>query len=92
MPTRKFRSKQNLKVIKCYRSKRPLVCSSARPPRKHFDQEPWQMPIRRAAVRTAFGSYKVVPARRVFGFHFGPVGSQAFRSGARANADPGASG
>jgi hypothetical protein len=74
MPTRKFRTKQNLKVIKCYRSKRPLVCTSARPPRKHFDQEPSQMPIRRAVVRTAPGSYKVVLAREACDWRWSPVG------------------
>ena len=74
MPTRKFRAKQNLNVIKCYQSERPLVCTWARPPRKHFDQEPWHMPIRRAAVRTAFGSYKVLPAREACEWRWSPVG------------------
>jgi hypothetical protein len=41
-----FRAEQNMKVIKCYLSGSSLVCTSARPARKHFDQESGRMPVR----------------------------------------------
>ena len=39
-----FRTEQDLKVIKCYLSGSSLVCTSARPARKHFEQEPGRLP------------------------------------------------
>ena len=39
-----FRTEQNLKVIKCYLSGRSLICTSARPARKYFDQGHGRVP------------------------------------------------
>ena len=86
-----FRTEQDLKVIKCYLSGRSLVCTSARPIRKHFDQEPGRMPtrgFRRVPVRNEHEYYKVPSVREASGLHFGPAAPEACRSGAKANANP----
>jgi len=77
-----------LKVIKCYLSKRPLCCTSARPVQKHFDEEPGRMPIRRIAFRTAPGIFQSATCPEASGLHIGPAGSKALFPGARANANP----
>ena len=86
-----FRTEQDLKVIKCYLSGRSLVCTSARPIRKHFDQEPGRIPtrgFRRVPVRTGTGSWKVLSVREASGLQFAPASSEALRPGDRANANP----
>ena len=79
-----FQFESNMKIIKSHLSGRPLGCTSARPLRKHFDQEPRRMSIRRVPNRIAPGSYKVLPVREASGLHIGPAGSKALFPGARA--------
>ena len=59
---------------------------------EHFVQEPWRRQTRGVPGRTEPESYKVLPVREFFVLHFGPAGSEALRSGVRANAGPGGSG
>jgi len=90
-PPGEFRTEQDLKVIKCYLSGRSLVCTSARPIRKHFDQEPGRIPTRGfriVPVRNEHEGYKVPSVREVSVLHFVPAASEACRSGAKANANP----
>ena len=86
-----FRTEQNLKVIKCYLSGRSLICTSARPARKYFDQGHGRVPAR--GVPESSGSNRnwkleSLSVREASGLHFGPAAPEACRSGAKANANP----